>query len=73
MNIFQNPTIKRYLLSSLTTFLTAFFGSLAIQIGNGTGLQFTGAFVLSLLAIAVRVAVKAVVETAVGQHADPVQ
>ncbi len=66
----NKEVMRRYILSSATTFLTAFFGSLAIQLGNGTGLQFTGAFVLSLLAIASRAGIKLVVESFVGVHAD---
>lgn len=64
------PTVQRYLISSSTTFLTAFFGSLAIQIGSGQPMQFTGAFLLSLLSVAARAAIKMVVESGVGQHAD---
>lgn len=67
----MNETLRRYLLSSSTTFLTAFFGSLAFQIGNGMSIQFTGAFVLSLLSVAVRAGIKVLVESGVGQHADP--
>ncbi len=63
-------TFKRYLLSSLTTFLTAFFGSLAIEVGHGLPVQLTGAFVLSLILIAVRAGFKFVVEGWVGVHAD---
>lgn len=67
----MNDTLKRYLLSSSTTFLTAFFGSLALQLGNGSPMQFTGAFFLSLVAIAVRAGIKVLVESFAGQHADP--
>lgn len=66
----MNDTIKRYLLSSSTTFLTTFFGSLALQLGNGHGLELTGAFLLSLLSVAARAGIKAIVESAAGQHAD---
>lgn len=65
----MNDTIKRYLISSTTTFLATFFGSLALQFQNG-GMYFTGAFVLSLLAIAARAGIKAVVEGLIGTHAD---
>jgi hypothetical protein len=59
---------NRYLVSSLTTFLTGFFGTLALQLSAG-GLQFTQAFVLSLLMVGVRAGIKAVVESFAG-HAD---
>lgn len=69
----NHPTIQRYLISSLTTFLTTFAGSLSLQIGSGVGIQLTGAFLLSLIAVACRAAIKAVVESGFGQHADPQQ
>lgn len=74
MNIFQkliqNPTVKRYILSSISTFSAMFFLSLSLQLTNGSGIQLTGAFLLSLLSVAIRAGAKAVVESFAGQHAD---
>jgi hypothetical protein len=66
----MNQTVKNYLVSSLTTFLTAFFGTLALSLQSGH-LMFTLAFVLSILSVGARAGVKAVVESFVGS-ADPV-
>jgi hypothetical protein len=68
----MNPILKRYVISSLTTFLTTFFGSLSLQIGAGafTAGTVTVSLILSILAIAGRAAVKAVIEAIAGQHAD---
>ena len=67
----NHPTVYRYLVSSLTTFLTALFGSLAIQIGSGVGIQLTGAFLLSIISVAVRAGFKATVESVTTTHGDP--
>lgn len=69
----MNPTIKRYVLSSATTFLTSFFGVLAMQLAGGVPADVTGTFVLGLITVAVRAGIKALVESAAGQHADPAQ
>lgn len=66
----MNVTIKRYILSSVSTFSAMFFMSLGLQITNGGGIQLTGAFILSVLTVAIRAGVKAVVEGFAGQHAD---
>jgi hypothetical protein len=67
----NHPTLQRYFTSSLTTFLTAFLGMLTIELGNGVTLQFTGVFWFSLLTVAVRAGIKAVVESFTTTHADP--
>ncbi len=66
----MNPTLKRYLLSSVSTFLTVFLGSLSLSIGNWSGTVITSALVWSLVLSAARAAIKAVVESFAGQHAD---
>ncbi len=66
------PTVQRYIVSSITTFLTTFIGSLSLQLSSGVGIQLTGAFWLSLIMVALRVAGKAVVEGIFTAHADPV-
>lgn len=58
----MNDTLKRYLVSSLTTFLTSFFGILALQISAAGTIEFTYAFWFGIATIAARAAIKAVVE-----------
>lgn len=65
----QKSTLERYLISSLTTFITAFSGVLVLQLSSGNGVGFTSAFFLSILTIAARAGIKAVVESFSG-HAD---
>lgn len=65
----NTATIQRYLLSSATTFITSFVGMLALELSS-SGIQWTETFWISLLAVAGRAAVKAVVEGYAGQHAD---
>lgn len=65
----MNPTLKRYLLSSLTTLVATFLSLLAMQINNG-GIQWTVTFWVTAAMVALRGAVKALTEGLVGQHAD---
>jgi hypothetical protein len=65
----MQTTIQRYMLSSLTTFLTAFLSALALQLSNGD-IVLTGAFLFSILSVAARIGVKAVVEGFAKQNAD---
>lgn len=64
-------TFKRYALSSLTTFLTTFFLFIGTNLGSLDFAHLTGASVAGFLMIAVRAAVKSVVEYFAGNHADP--
>jgi hypothetical protein len=66
----MNPTIKRYLISSLTTFLATFLivGGVAIQ--NGAADTLTASALVAIIMTAFRAAVKAVVEGYAGS-ADP--
>ena len=57
----MNPTIKRYLVSSLTTFLASFFLTLSVQFKAGIT-DFTVAAVFAVISVAARAGVKAVVE-----------
>lgn len=63
-------TLKRYALSSLTSFLTGAFISLGVQFSSGLPIVWTSAFWVGVLIVAARAGVKAVIEYAVGQHAD---
>lgn len=58
----MNPTIQRYLVSSLTTFLTSFLGILALQISAAGNVEFTYAFWFGVVGVAARAAIKAVIE-----------
>lgn len=58
----MNSTLRRYLVSSLTTFLTSFLGILALQISAAGTVEFTYAFWFGVITIAARAAIKAVVE-----------
>lgn len=57
----MNPTLKRYLISSGVTFATAFFGMLAVELKAGVA-SFTIALVFSLVSVAARAGIKAVIE-----------
>ena len=67
----MNDTMKRYIVSSVTTFLTAFFGVLAIQLGSGVPLELTWTFVFGVASVAARAGVKAVVESIASKPGDP--
>lgn len=58
----MNPTIKRYLISSLVTFGTAFFGVLALQLKDATPVSITGPVVFGFVSVAARAAFKALIE-----------
>lgn len=57
-----NPTLKKYLVSSSVTFLTAFFGMLAIELKAGVSADLSITIVFSLVSVAARAGVKAVIE-----------
>lgn len=59
-----NETFKRYLVSSLTTFLSTFFAIVGLQISLGAidFANLTSATLVSVLMVAGRAGVKAVVE-----------
>lgn len=65
----MNPTLKRYLLSSLTTFITVAAATLSVQLSAGV-VQWTWAFWFSVIIVVVRAGIKAVVETFASQTAD---
>lgn len=70
----MNDTFKRYLVSSLTTFLTAFLTILAGQISAGA-VDFshvTANVVISVILVAFRAGIKAVVEKYAPISGDPV-
>ena len=58
----MNDTTKRYLVSSLTTFLATFLTTIGAQISMAGQVEFTFAFWAGVAIVAVRVATKAVVE-----------
>lgn len=65
----MNPTLQRYLLSSLTTALTVGLGSIAVQLSVGP-IMWTATFWLTVVSIALRAAFKAIVEGYAGQNGD---
>lgn len=58
----MNDTLRRYLVSSLTTFLAVLLTTLGAQITLAGTVEFNFAFWAGVLTIAVRAATKAVVE-----------
>lgn len=68
----MSPTTKRYLLSSLTTFITVAIATLAVQLGNGAVIMWTTTFWASVALTVVRAGFKAVVEGFAGQTGDAV-
>lgn len=69
-NMNLNATLKRYLLSSLTTFLGSFCTVVGLQLSAGLPTQLTATFFYSILAVAIRAGIKAVVEGLASTHAD---
>ena len=59
----MNDTMKRYLVSSLTTFLAVFLTTVGAQISTIGQVEFTYAFFISIVLIGIRAATKAVVES----------
>ena len=68
----MNPTFKRYLISSGTTFVTAFIISVGAQLtsANITPQSLGWGIVLSIVMVAIRAAVKAVIEPLAGATGD---
>lgn len=64
-----NPTTKRYLLSSLTTFVTVGAATLAAQLSSGT-IEWTSSFWVAIVIVVVRAGFKAVIEGFATNHAD---
>lgn len=58
----MNEALRRYLVSSLTTFLATFFTVIGAQLMATNSIEFTWPFIVSIVLIAARAAVKAVVE-----------
>lgn len=58
----KQDMIRRYALSSLTTFLAFFLLSLGTQLQMAGEMEFTSSFFFGMISVAVRAGVKAVVE-----------
>jgi hypothetical protein len=58
----MNPTLKRYLVSSLITFLSVFLLALATSIGSLDVETFNSSILLGIVVVAGRAALKAVSE-----------
>ena len=63
----MNTTIKRYIISSAVTFLTAFLGTVALQLQAGAGAEVTSAFIIGVLSVSARAGLKAVIEWALNK------
>jgi len=62
----MNPTLKRYLVSSVTTFVTMFLIALGAFISAEGVVEWTASFWFAAGTSAMRIAVKAVVEANIG-------
>lgn len=62
----MNTTLQRYLVSSLTTFLTFFVIALGAELQATGTIEFTSSFLFGVLGIAARAGIKAVVEAMPG-------
>jgi hypothetical protein len=65
----MNPTLKRYVLSSLTTFITVGIMTLALMLEAGP-IEWTAAFWFAALMTAARAGVKAAVEAVLVKPTD---
>jgi hypothetical protein len=65
----MNPTLKRYLLSSLTTFLTVGISALAVELSTNS-VQWTWTFWLTIAMVVIRAGFKGIVEGLAGNNAD---
>jgi hypothetical protein len=58
----MNPIFKRYLVSSLITFLTVFLTALSLEMGNWTAETLTSGAVVGAMLTAVRAGIKGLAE-----------
>lgn len=63
----MNPTVKRYLVSSVTTFVTMFIISIAAFVADAGSVEWTSAFWFAGITTGIRAAFKAVVESLASQ------
>lgn len=63
-------TFGRYILSSVTTFISSFLMVLGSEIAAGSITTWSWAVVFGLITVAVRAGIKAAVEGFAGNHAD---
>ena len=66
----MNPTTKRYLLSSATTFISVGVATLAVQLSAANPIMWTTTFWAAIGITVLRAAFKAVVESWSGQNTD---
>ncbi len=59
----NNPTVQKYVVSSIITFVSTFLVTLGGQIGLAGTIELNTAFIMGLLMIAGRAAAKAVLES----------
>lgn len=63
-------TAQRYVISSVTTFAATFFGTLLLEVQASGSVDLTTSFVLGISGVALRAAVKAVIEYLAGVSGD---
>lgn len=66
----MNPTLKRHLISAAQTFVATFLLTLGAEIQAGVPLSFGWDTIMSLVAVAVRMAIKSATESALGITGD---
>lgn len=66
----MNPTVKRYLVSSVTTFVTMFLIALGAFVADAGAVEWTSAFWFAGITTGIRAAFKAVVESLANQHGE---
>lgn len=66
----MNPTLKRYLVSSIVTFVATFLGTISLQLSGGLPVEITAPVILGILGIALRAAVKVVIESLVASFSN---
>ncbi len=66
----MNPILKRYVISSIVTFVAAFCGSIVLQLHGGLPVDVTVDTVVAILGVAGRAAVKSVIEFIAGATGD---
>lgn len=66
----MNDTVKRYLLSSVSTFVSSALTVLAIQVSSGSTIEWTATWWLAAVLVAARAGVKSVVERMSGTTGD---
>lgn len=68
--VFMSPTVQRYVLSSIVTFLATFFLVFGTNLEMSGSVAVSGSLIAGIALTALRAAVKAVIEGFVGKTGD---